>query len=526
MTNTPSGDRLSWGDALFLYLEREGMPMNIASVSIFEGEISLEACTKSLESRLPSLPRYYQRVVAPTWNIGFPSWEFDPEFDIPNHVREVTLKRGTEAELKTLAGKLLSKVMDRRRPLWDFTLVHGLKGNCTGLLLRIHHCLADGIAGIGLMNLLMDPGPEGRPLSKQKAPRLPRRRRRGDSSTRLLENSITTCSDLIQRILTTHSEMLNITERIAGTGSELPGQEFNRLLPELTAPPERLFFNVTYQGPQKFAWAKIPLPAIKAIREKCGGTHNDVVLALITATIRRYAELHGDKVKGRLLRMMVPVSVRSNDAAGELGNQISILPVNVPLGIRSSRKLLAAVHRRMEFLKRSHMAELVALAGGLVGFVPAPLQAFFGPFASVLPITPFNLVCTNIRGPQAPLYFLGHKMLDWYPYVPIGGEMTVNCAVLSYNDISYFGFSGDSQAAPDLGQLEKLLRVSFAELQQASGIKPPRKTNPAKTKSVVARKFQSHVAPTVSIATPVIEPEKLQRPAAKEEHRPSPMAAD
>jgi diacylglycerol O-acyltransferase / wax synthase len=525
MKNNKDSNRLSWGDALFLYLEREGMPLNIASVSVFEGDIPLDACTQSIASRLPFLPRYYQRVVTPPWNIGLPSWEDDPQFDIRNHIREVTLKRGTEAELKALAGKILGTVMNRKRPLWDITLVHGLQGNRSAMVLRIHHCLADGIAGVGLMmNVLLDPSPEPRLLPKKKHSR--RRRRPQPPATRFLDGWISSYSDILHQALTAHSDMLSIGERMAASGGEWPSREIARFLPELTAPPERLFFNVTYQGPQKFAWAKIPLAEIKAIRERCGGTHNDVVLALITATIRRYAELHGDKVRRRLLRMMVPVSVRGNGNATELGNRISLLPVNVPLGIRNPRRLLAAVQKRMEFLKRRNVAELVGLAGELVGLVPAPLQAVVGPFISVLPITPFNLVCTNIRGPQTPLYLLGHKMLDWYPYVPIGGEMTVNCAILSYNDVSYFGFSGDAQAAPDLGRLETFLKMSFEELRQAAGIRPPRPNKATKTKPVLARQPTTPIHPTVLAPVPIVKPEPSQRPAAEKEHQPAAMAAD
>jgi diacylglycerol O-acyltransferase len=518
MTQIQNGDRLSWGDALFLYLERAGMPLNIAGVSIFEGEISLAACIKSIQSKLPLLPRYYQRVVTPPLNIGFPSWEYDPKFDIRNHIREVDLKRGTEAELKAVAGKILSTVMDRQRPLWDFTVVNGLRGNRTGIVVRLHHCLADGIAGVALMNILLDSSPEPRPVPRKKQPRCPRYQR--DTLTRLLEGWISSYSDILQRGLMAHSDILNISERIMASKG-WPAEEFSRFLPELAAPTERLFFNVTYQGPQKFAWAKIPLAQIKAIREKSEATHNDVVLALMTATIRRYAELHGDKVKGRLLRMMVPVNVRGNEKPGELGNRISLLPVNVPLGIRNPRRLLAAVHKRMEFLKRAHIAELVGLAGGLAGVVPAPLQALAGPVASLLPITPFNLVCTNIRGPQSPLYLLGHKMLDWYPYVPVGGEMALNCAILSYNDVTYFGFSGDVHAAPDLGRLETLLELSFDELQRAAGIEPPRKMHPTKRSRVIESKIPAPSA----IATTLTKPEPMQRPTPKHEEMPVLVAA-
>ena len=474
MINGRSGDRLSWGDALFLYLERAGMPLNIASVSVLEGRISLEDCTRFIESKLPLLPRYYQRVVVPPLNIGLPAWEYDPDFDIRNHVSQVELRRGTETELKNLAGKIFSNVMDRRRPLWDFTLVNGLRGNRSALITRVHHCLADGIAGVSVMNLLFDPSPVPRPVAKKKPPRP--RHRQNDTWTQLLDGWLSSYSNLLGRALSAYSDVSTILARMA-SGERLPTAKLTKLLPELTAPTERLFFNVTYQGPQRFAFAKIPIADIKAIRQDCGATFNDVVLTLMTTTIARYCELHGEKVKARLLRMMVPVNVRGSDNVKELGNRILLLPVTVPLGIGNPRRLLAAVHQRMELLKGAHVAELFGLAGGMLGAVPATLQAVVGPVASLLPITPFNLVCTNIRGPEAPLYLLGHKMLDWYPYVPVGGEMALNCAILSYNGFAYFGFSGDVHAAPDLTRLEGLLRQSFDALKRTKPKTRP-KTKP------------------------------------------------
>ena len=523
MKNGHNGDRLSWGDSLFLYLEREGMPLNIASVSVFEGQISLEECTRFIESKLPLLPRYYQRVVTPPLNIGFPSWEDDPEFDIRNHIRGVRLKRGTEAELKALAGKILSVVMDRQRPLWDFTLVSGLKGDRTAIVKRVHHCLADGIAGVGLMSALLDAGSGAQPEIKKK----PRRQsRKGhDPLTSLLDGLHGAYSDVVQHVLTAQSYVAGVGERIAG-GGDWSSEELSQLLPELTAPTERLFFNVTYQGPQKFAWVKLPLDEIKAIRERCGGTHNDIVLTLMTATMRRYVKSHGDQVKGRTLRMMVPVSVREHEGAEELGNRISLLPVTIPLEIRNPRKLLDAVIERTTFLKRTHIAEMVGLAGGLLGVTPAPVQAFVGPMASLLPVTPFNLVCTNVRGPEFPLFLMGHKMIDWYPYVPVGGEMALNCATLSYNGATYFGFSGDVHAAPDLNCLEGLLQLSFRELQQAAGIRPPR------IKKVSRRKRADkavELKPPVPAAIPIhsrIQPETAQKPAEHEVSFSVPVAAD
>ncbi|HKH97782.1 MAG TPA: wax ester/triacylglycerol synthase family O-acyltransferase [Candidatus Sulfotelmatobacter sp.] len=519
MTNHHESDRLSWGDTVFLHLEREGMPLNVASICTFEGEISFEDCVQFIESKLPLLPRYLKRVVPAPFGFGLPSWEYDPEFNLRFHVRELTVKHGTEAELKAVAGKLFSQVMDRRHPLWDMTVIRGLKGNRTGIIIRMHHCLADGIAGVGLMNVLLDANPA--------APRLPRKKLKlrvpppPDPLTSLTAGVVDSYSDFVKRILSALADLLSMAERVAANGRSLATDEFARLFPEISAFTERLRFNKLYRGPQKFACTEIPLADVKAIRQKCGTSVNDVILSLVTATIRRYCELHGDRVKGKLLRIMVPVNLRGNGSAAELGNRISLVPVTIPLDIRQPRKLLLAAHQRTEFLKRMHAAELVSLAGGLIGMFPTSLQGLAGPLASQLPITPFNLVCTNVPGPQFPLYLLGHKMLGWYPYVPVGGEMAVNCAILSYNGTVYFGFSGDVQAAPDLKQLEKLLQTSFTELREAVGIRPPQKKRalrkrrvpaaavPAKT--VPAKTAAARTAPAPVLSTASFSPSESKR---------------
>ena len=166
MQNHQASDRLSWGDTVFLHLEREGMPLNVASVCIFEGEIGFEDCVQFVESKLPLLPRYLKRVMPAPFGLGLPSWEYDPQFDLSRHVRQVTLKHGTETELKAVAGKLFSTMLDRQHPLWDLTLVRGLQGARTALIIRMHHCLADGIAGVGIMSALLDATPDA-PRSAQ-----------------------------------------------------------------------------------------------------------------------------------------------------------------------------------------------------------------------------------------------------------------------------------------------------------------------------------------------------------------------
>jgi diacylglycerol O-acyltransferase len=202
------------------------------------------------------------------------------------------------------------------------------------------------------------------------------------------------------------------------------------------------------------------------------------------------------------------------------------VPVTIPLDIRNPKKLLTAVHRRTEFLKRTHAAEFVSLASGLIAVLPNPLQAFVGPQISRLPITPFNMVCTSVPGPQFPLYLLGHKMLQWYPYVPIGGELALNCAILSYNGMVYFGFSGDVHISPDLNRLEKLLQLSFSELRDAVGLSPcPPRTKRTRTIPKQSNKQEkSPSSTTQTLRIPISLP--AQQPAVKSNEAPRPISED
>jgi diacylglycerol O-acyltransferase / wax synthase len=289
-------DRLSWGDTVFLNLEREGMPLNVASLSILEGDIPFDEYLHFVESRLPRIPRFLKRVVVPRVNIGLPRWDYDPHFDIRNHVREVRLKHGSNAELKATTGKILGKMLDRSRPLWELTLVRGLKGNCTGLIARMHHCLADGIAGVGIMSALMDATPE-----------LPRLRKRSvrlrvpapaTAVASLVDGLASSCSNFTEHLLSAWSDLLNISERTLANGTNEAAEDFSKFLPEVTAPTERLRFNVLYRGPQKFACSALPLAEIKAVKRVCNASVNDVLLALVTSTVQRYCMLHGDSVTG------------------------------------------------------------------------------------------------------------------------------------------------------------------------------------------------------------------------------------
>jgi diacylglycerol O-acyltransferase len=528
MTESHQSNSFSWGDALFLYIERPGQPLSMACVSIFDGAIPLKACRDFVESQLPLIPRYRQHVVFPPFHLGLPSWELDPDFDIRNHIRQITLRRGTDEQLKTIASEIVSTSLDRHRPLWDLTLVRGLQGGRTGMVARIHHCLADGLAGVGIMNVLMNPSPlpQAPPRKKAAAPAAPPR----DAGAALLDTLMKSYFSAVKGALTLHSEALNIAhEALANPNGPLA--DLVKVMPELASPAERLPFNIVCQGPQRFAWTEVPMADIQAIRQRCGGTVNDVILTVVTAAIRRYAELRGTRVKGRSARIMIPVNIRGGDNVSELGNRISFLPVTLPLDIRDPQKLFAFVRERMEYLKRARAAEFVGFAGGLFATIPTALWAAIGPVASQLPLSLCNIICTNVPGPQVPLYLLGRKMLAWYPYVPIGGEMGVNCAILSYNGMAYFGFTCDVHAVPDPAHLEKFVDASFAELRHSSSkhhvtVEPapkqpgrPARKRPARTiplTNAKTKKVKSGPKAQKKVTSPDDRAKQIQKPTEPE----------
>ncbi len=535
MPECEPSNSFSWGDALFLYIERPGQPLSIACVSVFEGRIALKACRDFVASKLPLLPRYRQHVVFPPFSIGLPSWQFDPYFDIRNHIRHITLRHGTEAQLKAIASDIVSVPLDRQRPLWDMTLVRGLEGNRTGMIARIHHCLADGMAGVGLMNVLMDPSPAPRPLPHKKPMARPAAPR--DAGAQLLDSLLKSYFSAVKGALTLQSEALKIAQEIV-TSPNGPIHDLLNVVPEIASFSERLPFNVVCYGPQKFGWTEVPMADLLAIRQHCGGTVNDVILTIMTAALRRYSELRGVQVKRRSLRIMIPVNIRGDGNVHELGNRISFLPVTVPLDMRDPLKLFAFVRERTEYLKRVRAAELVGFAGGLFATIPTAIWAAIGPVASQLPLSLCNIIVTNVPGPQAPLYLMGHKMVAWYPRVPIGGEMGVNCAILSYNGTAYFGFTCDVAAVPDPEHLEKFVTASCAELLKAGKRAPakpaaepwprpaqrPRRKRP-NAAIPIARKPAAANGPKAAPSRPAAVEQKLSAHAASEPQAARALAA-
>ncbi len=518
-------DRLSSEDAIFLYLEKNEMPLHIGCVAIFDGAVPLETFTDFVESKLPLIPRYRQRIVIPPFNLGHPTWEFDPEFDIRRHIRMVTLKRGTDGELQAFAGKVLSQIMDRNRPLWDITLVDGLRHGHMAMIFRLHHCLADGVSGVALLNLVLDASPQVAPLPRRQPfqpPPLP------DATTSLMDALVSSTSEAIACLLEAQAAAMNLVQALIGNHAPEAVQQWAGMVPDLMKSMDRLPFNAPCLGPRQHIWTDISLPETHAIKQACGTTMNDVVLAVVTRAVSRYAELHGQPVAGRLLRYWVPVNLRPPGGGEGMGNKISILPVTTPLDIEDPLELLKAVHERTQALKRSHVLDLISLGAAWLSATPPPFQAMFGLLGNRLPFPPFHMVCTNVPGPQVPLYLLGKKMLRSYPYVPIGTEMGFCCAIQSYDGTFYIGLTADSAVVPDVARIREFIDQAFVELRQAAGVSPAQpKRAPAKKAAAAPPKSRARRAAKAAVVEhpPAIEPREEAAPPKSRARRAAKVAA-
>ena len=471
--------RLSGIDAAFLYLERKEIPLNIAGVCVFESPIPLDEFVASMESKLHLIPRYQQIAVAPPFNLGHPTWEEYPDFDIHQHILQVTLDPpGGEAELEELASRLVGRVLDRHKPLWEIHLVDGLADGRGALIARIHHSLADGVSGASLMKVMLDSTPAGssgasRPRARAAQPRA--------AEPSLADALASAVHSSLQSVIAAEEVLLDCARSLTSERTQNALQELLALLPELAASAERLPFNKPCGAERKFCWTEVDFDDAQAIRANLGGKLNDVILTVVTRAVSRYMELHGHPVAKRFVRMVCPVNVRRGDNGESLGNQISFLPVALPLDIRNPAKLLAAVTARTEIMKSALASHFVALLTTWIGAAPPPVQAAFwwGIPMVPLPAALLNMICTNVPGSPEPLYAVGRRMVACYPHVPTGYELGVNCAIQSYAGKLFFGFTADAHVVPDVGRMRDFVRLSFADLCKAAGVKKPKRRRPA-----------------------------------------------
>ncbi len=472
MSSSNLNTRLTSIDASFLYFEKKEAPMHIGSVCIFEAEIPFEDFVAQLDSKMHLLPRYQQVVAPDPFNLGHPTWELDRHFDINKHIFKLDVDApGGEKELVELAGRIFTPMMDRRKPLWDIYLVYGLEGGRTAMISRVHHCMVDGVSGVDLLKIVLDISPTPPPPSKPEIAPTARsfQSPQVDATRRFFDSLLGGMEEGMNRWMEFQQGLMNLTQAIVDPQTRDSMRNLSGEIPRLATPVTMLPFNRACSGERKLVWCTFSFAEARAIRAACGGTVNDVVLTALSSAVSRYVEGHGQQSAGRNLRVMVPVSLRQEEQRGALGNLVSMMPVEIPLDMPHPLVRFKYINQKTMAMKGGRVAEGLSLFSALMGIMPAPVQALVGAIANT-PLPAFNMVSTNVSGPQVPLYSMGNRMVAYYPYVPVGYAVGCGCAIMSYDQHLYFGLTADKQAMPDVEKLRDCLYESFYELRGAAGV--------------------------------------------------------
>jgi diacylglycerol O-acyltransferase len=451
-------ERMSPLDAGFFYMEDENVPMHVGSVLVFEGPPPAYGdLVRLLVAKLGQVPRYRQRVRTVPLHLGRPMWTDDEHFQILYHVRHTAVPSpGGDEQLRNLAGRVFAQRLDMTKPLWEIWLVEGLADDRWAIISKTHHCMVDGVAGMDLAAVILDMAAD-RELPKP------------DKWTpKAAPSTAATVFDGLRDAIVAPLQQLAAVPALARnlpTGQEV--LDFGRGLPGNL---QRLREKVpgSLNGPigphRRWEWLRADLSEIKEIRKALGGTVNDVVLAAVTRGFRDLLDGRGELADGLVVRSLVPVSVRAASERGKLDNRVSGLLVNLPVAEPDPVTRLAALRAQMDDLKSSRQAVGAQALTELAGFAAPTLLAMGSRLSFRYPQSLMQTVTTNVPGPRFPLYMLGHKLVEIYPYVPIAVNMRISIGIFSYLDQLSFGIAADFDAEPDIAVLAKGIRAGFDEL--------------------------------------------------------------
>ncbi len=439
--------------------------MHIGALMVFEGPPpGVEEHLEHVESRLHLVPRYRQKLAVPRFELGRPLWIDDPQFNLGYHVRRTALPRpGGIEELRTLTARIFSQQLDRSKPLWENWLVEGLDDDRFAVITKTHHCLVDGVSGVDLTTVLFDierepEGPIARPEPWIPGPE--------PSDAEIAAKGI---QDLVET-------PINLTRRAIGAVTDpAPALESAREAVEgvaevawglVNSHPESPL-NVPLGPHRRITWVRTDLAHLKAIKNGLGGTVNDVFLAVVTGALARWLRARGERTDGVELFGCVPVSVRTADEAGALGNKITMMSCPLPVYADDPRERFRIVREAMQGLKESKRALGAEAIAGLQDFAPPTIfaQASRLNFSNRL----YNLLVTNVPGPQFPLYLLGRELEQLVPIPFLGPEKALAIAIMSYNGGVHLGLMGDYDALDDIDDLAVWISDEIAALSEVAG---------------------------------------------------------
>jgi WS/DGAT/MGAT family acyltransferase len=441
-------ESLSALDAEFLHLEDGVTTLHIGGVATFPGPMPSEAeFVALLESKLHRIPRYRQRVEGVPLDLGRPIWVDDPSYATTNHVHRTALAApGDDAALCRLVGRVMGHQLDRSRPLWETWMVEGFEDGGWGLLFKVHHCMVDGVAGVGLLGAVLDVEPseqvaDPEPWTPQPAP----------SGTERVLGAWAGAAAEVARLAGGIPDAVLHPQRSAQAAVDI-GRGLLGFGRSMAPTPE-----LAIEGPigphRTWAHAQVSLADVKLVGRTFGGTVNDVVLAAISGGLRDLLVELGDDPDTAVVRTGVPVSVRRDDGAGVPDNRVSTLLVELPVHLADPLERLELVGERMAAAKASAMSELGEQVAHLADLAP-PMALDLGSRAALwashhVVQRSVNTVTTNVPGPQFPLYCLGRQMTSYLPYVPIADGVRVGTAILSYDGQVAFGVTADQGSVPD-----------------------------------------------------------------------------
>jgi WS/DGAT/MGAT family acyltransferase len=455
--------RLSAIDVSFLYMETRTTAMHVGGVCVLqqpEEGFDYERLVELISQRIALVPRYRQKVRFVPGRLAGPVWVDDEDFDVTYHVRRSALpKPGTDAQLRELVGRLMSRQLDRSRPLWEIYLVEGLAGDRVGIVTKTHHAMVDGISAVDIGTVILDVTPQPREVPPDDW------RPAGEpGSAALVLGAVT---DLVKRPL----QVVDVARTAAGdarsTAGKVAGVAGGVLssLATVARPAPDSPLNVRIGEQRRFGMASTSLDDYKRIRKAHGGTVNDVVLATVSGALRAWLMTRGEAVTSTTsIRAMVPVSVRGEHGVHAPGNRISSYFVDLPVGEGNPVMRLAQVSIAMRGHKESGQSVGAETIMQLSGFAPPTLHSLGARAASGFTRRLFNLVATNVPGPQFPLYAAGARMLEMYPVVPLAKGQALSVGVTSYDGGVFYGLNADRDAMPDVDVIAGLLEESLAEL--------------------------------------------------------------
>jgi WS/DGAT/MGAT family acyltransferase len=464
-------DRLSPLDVSFLYFEEATTPMHVGGVAVFQAPadgFDYERLVHLIKERIAFVPRYRQRIRWVPGRLANPVWVDDEHFDIAYHVRRAALpKPGNDDQLHEFVARVQSRQLDRDRPLWEMYLVEGLSKKRFAVITKTHHAMVDGLGAVDIAQVILDTSRDPVSTSAADASTDPAGGWHPEPEPSWVELMAEAVVDNVRRPSAVVDAVRGGLTDVRSTAGRLAGAAGGLFAAGLTAarPAPVSPLNVPIGEHRRYATVDSDLDDYRRIRKAHGGTVNDVVLACVAGALRAWLLTRGESVTPySTVRVMVPVSVRGSEEKGVPGNRVASYLVDLPVGEPSPVMRLHQVSYRMKAHKETGQAVGAEALAGLAGFAPPTMHALGARVASSMSKRWFNLVVTNVPGPQQPLYAGGARMLAAYPVVPLAKAQAVSIGLTSYDGGVYYGLNADREAMPDVEVLAACITDALAEL--------------------------------------------------------------